>query len=108
MPKALKGRKRQERNSMSLFFQSRKPRKFHHVMIYYDERKERLHRLERQAKEEVAEPLTKGENDIERRMNFIGNRQVWQNHRRNNLSLACSIGVMVLVLFILVFLLIYE
>lgn len=91
---------------MSLFFQSRKPHKFHHVMIYTDERKERLHRMERQAKEEVAKSPTIGEKEAEPRINFAEYRLVRHDHQRRNLSLACRIGVMVLVLFILVFLLI--
>lgn len=38
---------------MNLLFQTRKPRGFHHEMIYCDERRERLQLLERRAKQEL-------------------------------------------------------
>ena len=34
---------------MNILFQTRKPRRFHHEMIYVDERKERLKLLEERA-----------------------------------------------------------
>lgn len=38
---------------MNILFQTRKPRRFHHEMIYVDERKERLKLLEERAREEI-------------------------------------------------------
>lgn len=38
---------------MNILFQTRKPRRFHHEMIYVDERKERLKLLEERAREGI-------------------------------------------------------
>ena len=38
---------------MNILFQTRRPRRFHHEMIYVDERKERLKLLEERAREEI-------------------------------------------------------
>ena len=38
---------------MNILFQTRKPRRFHHEMIYVDERKERQKLLEERAREEI-------------------------------------------------------
>ncbi len=38
---------------MGLFFTPRKPQRFHHNCIYYDERKERLAKIEEDAKREL-------------------------------------------------------
>ena len=38
---------------MNILFQTCKPRRFHHEMIYVDERKERLKLLEERAREEI-------------------------------------------------------
>ena len=38
---------------MNILFQTRKPRRFHHEMIYVDERKERLKLLVERAREEI-------------------------------------------------------
>lgn len=38
---------------MAMFFNSRRPRPFHHTFIYYDERKDRLRQLEEHARQEL-------------------------------------------------------
>lgn len=38
---------------MNILFQTRRPRRFHHEMIYVDERKERLKLLEERAREGI-------------------------------------------------------
>ena len=38
---------------MNIFFQTRKPRRFHHEMIYVDERKERMNLLEERARQQL-------------------------------------------------------
>lgn len=38
---------------MNILFQTRKPRRFHHEMIYVDERKERQKLFEERAREEI-------------------------------------------------------
>ncbi len=43
---------------MNILFQTRKPRRFHHEMIYVDERKERLKLLEERARQASSEPST--------------------------------------------------
>lgn len=38
---------------MNILFQTRRPRRFHHEMIYSDERSERLKAIERRARQEL-------------------------------------------------------
>ena len=38
---------------MNILFQTRKPRRFHHEMIYVDERKERMKMLEERARQQL-------------------------------------------------------
>jgi len=38
---------------MNILFQTRKPRRFHHEMIYVDERKERMKMLEERAQQQL-------------------------------------------------------
>ena len=38
---------------MNILFQTRKPRRFHHEMIYVDERKERMKLLEERARQQL-------------------------------------------------------
>lgn len=38
---------------MNILFQTRKPRRFHHEMIYVDERKERMNLLEERARQQL-------------------------------------------------------
>lgn len=38
---------------MGLFYNARKPKGFHHTYIYYDERKEKLQKMEESAKREL-------------------------------------------------------
>lgn len=41
---------------MNFYFQTRRPRRFHHEMIYSDERRDQLEQLERRARAELGMP----------------------------------------------------
>lgn len=106
MQKSLRNliRQRQERNSMSLFFPTRRPRRFHHEMIYCDERKERIDQLKRRVKEEMAKSPELEETDRRRNLRFEGYRQEWRGHRGEKSYKVWGTSLLLLVLLILVML----
>lgn len=68
---------------MGLFRQP-KPRRFHHPYIYVDERKERLERMRRKAREDLGLPRERSVRPGDIRGRFIGQTthlRRWKEHR---------------------------
>ncbi|MBM6991737.1 MAG: hypothetical protein I3J02_00470 [Prevotella sp.] len=92
---------------MNLFFQTRKPRRFHHEMIYTDERKDRLERIERQAMAELGmTDVPKEQKDHDRRFQFVAEHRQRVGRGLLAFSTGTALAVLLLVLFIVVLLLI--
>ena len=53
---------------MNILFQTRKPRRFHHEMIYVDERKERMNLLEERARQQLNIELSSSDEALRLRL----------------------------------------
>ena len=82
---------------MNILFQTRKPRRFHHEMIYVDERKERLKLLEERAREEINSAAPSSDSAIRLRLH-----QAMKPSRRR-FCLRYTFYIIVSVLLILLF-----
>lgn len=83
---------------MNLLFQTRKPRRYHHEMIYVDEREERLRQIERRAKLELGIGTDKNLSEADMRGTLLA---AWHHERRpsalrgNGLLLALAVLLLV-------------
>ena len=87
------------------FFQSSKPRRFHHEYMYVDERKEFLSDIEKRAKNELDEPKEGYREGLQRRLSHSLRPQVL-THKHNRftamwVSLILSAGVIALLILFL-------
>lgn len=91
---------------MNLLFQTRKPRRFHHEMIYSDERRERLERMEERAKEELGMKEGMEAKEPARSISFVTERRQKFRSRGGLLSSDLGLAFLLLILFTLVLLMI--
>ena len=87
-----------------IFFNLPKPRRFHHEYIYFDERKERLKRLEEKLKVKKEGELEVDANEKEYYFDFRSNRNT--NRKINSLQLS-FFGTIIFVIILAVLLIIY-
>ncbi|MBF1526293.1 MAG: hypothetical protein HXN92_08535 [Prevotella pallens] len=87
-----------------IFFNLPKPRRFHHEYIYFDERKERLKRLEEKLKGKKEGELEVDANEKEYYFDFRSNRNA--NRKINSLQLS-FFGTIIFVIILAVLLIIY-
>lgn len=87
-----------------IFFNLPKPRRFHHEYIYFDERKERLKRLEEKLKGKKERELEVDANEKEYYFDFRSNRNA--NRKINSLQLS-FFGTIIFVIILAVLLIIY-
>ena len=87
-----------------IFFNLPKPRRFHHEYIYFDERKERLKKLEEKLKGKKAGELEVDANDKEHCFDFHSCRNT---SRRTNNYLLSFIGSIIFIAILAVLLIIY-
>ncbi|WP_281798619.1 hypothetical protein [Prevotella pallens] len=87
-----------------IFFNLPKPRRFHHEYIYFDERKERLKRLEEKLKGKKEGELEVDANEKEYYFDFRSNRNT--NRKINSLQLS-FFGTIIFVIILAVLLIIY-
>ncbi|MBF1484410.1 hypothetical protein [Prevotella pallens] len=87
-----------------IFFNLPKPRRFHHEYIYFDERKERLKRLEEKLKGKKEGELEVDANEKEYYFDFRSNRNA--NRKINSLQLS-FFGSIIFVIILAVLLIIY-
>ena len=87
-----------------IFFNLPKPRRFHHEYIYFDERKERLKRLEEKLKGKKEGELEVDANEKEYYFDFRSNRTT--NRKINSLQLS-FFGTIIFVIILAVLLIIY-
>lgn len=87
-----------------IFFNLPKPRRFHHEYIYFDERKERLKRLEEKLKGKKEGELEVDANEKECYFDFRSNRNA--NRKINSLQLS-FFGTIIFVIILAVLLIIY-
>ena len=79
---------------MNILFQTRRPRRFHHGMIYVDERKERLKLLEERAREGINSAAPSSDSAIRLRLH----QAMKPSKRRSHLRSAFYIIVSVLLI----------
>lgn len=87
-----------------IFFNLPKPGRFHHEYIYFDERKERLKKLEEKLKEKKEGELEVDANEKEYYFDFRSNRNA--NRKINSLQLS-FFGTIIFVIILAVLLIIY-
>ena len=87
-----------------IFFNLPKPRRFHHEYIYFDERKERLKKLEEKLKGKKEGELEVDANEKEYYFDFRSNRNA--NRKINSLKLS-FFGAIIFVIILAVLLIIY-
>ncbi len=87
-----------------IFFNLPKPRRFHHEYIYFDERKERLKKLEEKLKGKKEGELEVDANEKEYYFDFRSNRNT--NRKINSLQLS-FFGAIIFVIILAVLLIIY-
>ncbi|WP_449023762.1 hypothetical protein [Prevotella pallens] len=87
-----------------IFFNLPKPRRFHHEYIYFDERKERLKKLEEKLKGKKEGKLEVDANEKEYCFDFRSNRNT--NRKINSLQLS-FFGSIIFVIILAVLLIIY-
>lgn len=87
-----------------IFFNLPKPRRFHHEYIYFDERKERLKKLEEKLKGKKEGELEVDANEKEYYFDFRSNRNT--NRKINSLQLS-FFGTIIFVIILAVLLIIY-
>lgn len=87
-----------------IFFNLSKPRRFHHEYIYFDERKERLKKLEEKLKGKKEGELEVDANEKEYYFDFRSNRNA--NRKINSLQLS-FFGAVIFVIILAVLLIIY-
>lgn len=87
-----------------IFFNLPKPRRFHHEYIYFDERKERLKRLEEKLKGKKEGELEVDANEKEYYFDFRSNRNT--NRKINSLQLS-FFGTIIFIIILAVLLIIY-
>lgn len=87
-----------------IFFNLPKPRRFHHEYIYFDERKERLKKLEEKLKGKKEGELEVDTNEKEYYFDFRSNRNA--NRKINSLQLS-FFGAIIFVIILAVLLIIY-
>ena len=87
-----------------IFFNLPKPRRFHHEYIYFDERKERLKRLEEKLKGKKEGELEVDANEKEYYFDFRSNRNA--NRKINSLQLS-FFGSIIFVIILAALLIIY-
>lgn len=87
-----------------IFFNLPKPRRFHHEYIYFDERKERLKKLETKLKKTTGSEIEVDGNEKEYCFDFRSNRNT--NRKINSLQLS-FFGSIIFVIILAVLLIIY-
>lgn len=87
-----------------IFFNLPKPRRFHHEYIYFDERKERLKKLETELKKTTGSEIEVDGNEKEYCFDFRSNRNT--NRKINSLQLS-FFGSIIFVIILAVLLIIY-
>lgn len=87
-----------------IFFNLPKPRRFHHEYIYFDERKERLKKMEEKLKGKKEGELEVDANEKEYYFDFRSNRNA--NRKINSLQLS-FFGTIIFVIILAVLLIIY-
>lgn len=87
-----------------IFFNLPKPRRFHHEYIYFDERKERLKKMEEKLKGKKEGELEVDANEKEYYFDFRSNRNA--NRKINSLQLS-FFGSIIFVIILAVLLIIY-
>ena len=87
-----------------IFFNLPKPRRFHHEYIYFDERKERLKKLETKLKKITGSEIEVNANEKEYCFDFRSNRNT--NSKINSLQLS-FFGSIIFVIILAVLLIIY-
>ena len=87
-----------------IFFNLPKPRRFHHEYIYFDERKERLKKLETKLKKTTGSEIEVDANEKEYCFDFRSNRNT--NRKINNYLLS-FIGSIIFIAILAVLLIIY-
>lgn len=87
-----------------IFFNLPKPRRFHHEYIYFDERKERLKKMEEKLKGKKEGELEVDANEKEYYFDFRRNRNA--NRKINSLQLS-FFGAIIFVIILAVLLIIY-
>ena len=87
-----------------IFFNLPKPRRFHHEYIYFDERKERLKKLETKLKKTTGSEIEVDANEKEYYFDFRSNRNT---SRRTNNYLLSFIGSIIFIAILAVLLIIY-
>lgn len=87
-----------------IFFNLPKPRRFHHEYIYFDERKERLKKMEEKLKGKKEGELEVDANEKEYCFDFRSNRNT--NRKINSLQLS-FFGSIIFVIILAVLLIIY-
>lgn len=87
-----------------IFFNLPKPRRFHHEYIYFDERKERLKKMEEKLKGKKEGELEVDANEKEYYFDFRSNRNT--NRKINSLQLS-FFGAIIFVIILAVLLIIY-
>ncbi len=85
-----------------VFFNSAKPRRFNHIPIYFDERKERLKKLEAAAKSEnrtIDPDQLRGKFKKEWTKSSIGSAS--KERRKSNIRIALIVGVLIMIAYYL-------
>ena len=85
-------------------FNTRMPRRFNHIPIYYDERKERLAKMEEQAKRELGLLPEKEFNPEDIRGKFVESTTHLKRRKENKGKSRMSVGVSLVLIVILLFL----
>ena len=85
-------------------FNTRMPRRFNHIPIYYDERKERLAKMEENAKRELGLLPEKPFNPEDIRGKFVESTTHLKRHKEKKGRSRMSVGVSLVLIAVLLFL----